>query len=98
MTKEKWDLILENVEKKFEVSDKGIDEGYGEKMEWIEFENPQGKMRLEWVEKQKKSGFKNVNVDDADSESEMINYVKAYIFSEEKNGWEEMKATDLTQI
>ncbi len=105
MNKEKWDIILENVEKKFEVLDRGVDEEYGEKTEWIEFNNPQGKMRLEWIEKPRMMGFKTVyskrlgtsasKVDQVESNSEKVNFVRAYIFSEEKNNWEEMKADSL---
>ena len=102
MNKEKWDIVLENVEKKFEVLDRGIDEEYGEKTEWIEFENPAGKMRLEWIEKPRIVGVKTEysrrvgasagNVEQMESKSEKVNFVRAYRFSEEKNDWEEIKS------
>lgn len=105
MTKEKWGIVLENIERKFEILDRGIDEGYGQRTEWIEFENPQGKMRLEWIEKPRMTGFKTAyskrlgtsagKVEQTESKSEKVNFVRAYIFSEEKNDWEEMKADAL---
>lgn len=108
MNQDKWNIILENIERQFKVLDRGADENNGTKIEWIEFENPKGRMKLEWVEKprvmgletrySRRAGTSAGNVKQVESKSETVNFVRAYIFSEEKNDWEEMRPTDLTRI
>ncbi len=102
MTKEKWGGILDNIKEKFEITNKGNehleDEG-GVDIEFVEFDGPLGKMRLEFVSKpiviDKKMTYSRrigseTKVDYIYSENEKSENMTAYKWDDAMNDWTEM--------
>ncbi len=102
MTKEKWEEIIDNVKKGLEVFGEGIEEEGSKKIEWIEFVGPQGKSRLEWIDKPRITGVKTLysrragtsagKVEHEESKTERVNFIRAYKWSDETRDWEEIDA------
>lgn len=104
MTKEKWQDILANIKDKFEVEDKGsehLDDEGGVDIEYIVFQGPVGKMRLEYVTKpvvldRKTTYSKRIGsetkVDYIYSETEKSERMTAYKWDEDDEEWVEMDA------
>lgn len=104
MMPEKWKTILGNIKDNFSVEDEGnfhIDEDGGVDIEYIEFNGPMGKIRLEFIIKpvilDKKTIYSNrigseTKVNYVYSEDEKSHTLMAYKWSEESDDWEEMAA------
>jgi hypothetical protein len=104
MTNEKWQEIISMVEDKFKVEEKGakaIDDAIGGNLEFIIFEGPLDRMKLERTERpvvlDKKTTYSNrigsgVKVDYVLSPDEKIYKFKAYKWDEGENDWVEMEA------
>ena len=100
MKKDKWEEIQDNIERSFKVLGRDVEENDGVRTEWIEFENPQGKMRVEWVEKPRVVGTKTLYskragtsagaVEHVESDTEKVNFLKAYRWVD--SDWQEIDA------
>ncbi len=102
MTNDKWKEVLDNIKEKFEVLDKGKehleDEG-GVDIEYIEFQSPLGRIRLEFVTKpvivDKKMTFSRrigseTSVEYIYSETDKSEKMMAYKWSESNGEWQEI--------
>jgi len=106
MTKEKWQNILGQVKDSFTILEEGTeeleDEG-GVEIEFVVFNGPLGKMRLEFVTKpvllDKKTTYSNrvgaeTKIDYVYSDSETSSKMQAYKWSENDNEWVEMESAN----
>lgn len=105
MIKEKWEQIRGDILDKFEVEDSGkehIDDEGGVDVEFIVFESPLGKVRLEFISKpvvlDKKTTYSRrigseTNVEYVYSENEKNEHLIAYKWNNEIEEWEEMDAS-----
>lgn len=102
MTKDKWKEVLGNIHDNFELLDRGEehleDEG-GVDIEYVEFNGPLGKMRLEFVSKpvilDKKTTYSKrigseTKIDYVYSEDERSEKMNAYKWDEAASDWQEM--------
>ena len=101
---EKWKNILGNIKDKFEVQDEGklhLDEEGGIDIEYIEFQGPLGRMRLEHITKpiilDKKTTYSKrigseTKIDYVYSEEEKSQKMNAYKWDEAQDDWIEMEA------
>ena len=108
MTPEKWKDITGNIKDNFEVKDEGqthVDEEGGMDIEYIEFNGPLGKMRLEFVIKpvilDKKTIYSNrigseTSVDYVYSDDEKSHQLVAYKWDENQDDWIEIEASNFT--
>ena len=105
MLPEKWKQVVGHIKDSFTVLDEGQqhleDEG-GVDIEYIEFEGPLGKMRLEYVSKpvvlDKKTHYSNrigseTKVDYVYSETEKTQTMSAYKWDDEQDDWAEVEAS-----
>jgi len=104
MTKDKWEDIVANIKDKFAVEDEGsehLDDEGGVDIEYIVFQGPVGKMRLEFVTKpvilDKKTTYSKrigseTKVDYVYSETEKSAKMTAYKWDEGDEEWIEMDA------
>lgn len=104
MTKEKWEKIKGNILDNFSVEDQGeehIDDEGGIDIEFLVFNGPMGKIRLEYISKpvilDKKTTFSRrigseTKVDYVYSEDETQEQLIAYKWDEASDDWEEMDA------
>ncbi len=104
MSPEKWKDIIGNIKDNFKVEDEGstrLDEEGGVDIEYIEFEGPLGKMRLEFVVKpvilDKKTTYSRrigseTAVDYVYSKDEESYKLIAYKWDEDRNDWMEVEA------
>lgn len=104
MTEERWQEIVSTIEENFKVEDRGVkevEEDGGEKIEFIIFAGPLGRMKVEWTTRprviDKKTTYANrigssVRVDYIYSPDEKIQKFKAYKWAEEQNDWLELEA------
>ena len=104
MTQEKWHNITGNIKDNFTVEDEGrekIEEDGGIEVEYIVFQGPLGKMRLELVTRpviiDKKTTYSNrigagTTVEYIYSPEEKNSQLMAYKWSEEQNDWLEINA------
>jgi hypothetical protein len=104
MTPEKWEKISGNVKDNFDVIDNGrtrIDDEGGVDIEYIEFNGPLGKMRLEYIIKpvvlDKKTTYSRrigseTKVDYVYSDTEKQYILKAYKWDNGKDDWIEIEA------
>jgi hypothetical protein len=104
MNEAKWEEIKNLAKKKFKVlNEEKVKEGEKE-IDRIEFEGPLGRMKLEWVTKPKVLGVKTSHaakragataqkVEQVLSETEKVNYLKAYVLKDEN--WVEMEAGEM---
>ncbi len=104
MTIEKWKETLGRVKDKFGMEDYGkehIDDEGGVDIEYVVFESPQGRFRLEFISKpvvlDKKTIFSKrigseTKVEYVYSDEEKMNKMMAYKFSEDSESWEEINA------
>jgi hypothetical protein len=99
MAPDRWEEIKQLVQKNFEVLGSGqeeIEDIPDSKLEFIEFEGPLGKMRLEFITKPKVLDKKtlysgrigsDVKVEYVYSENEKVNTFKAYKWNDEQDDW-----------
>ena len=108
MTKDKWLTIIGNIKDKFVVLEnekEHIDDEGGIDVEFIVFNGPLGKMRLEFIERpvvlDKKTTYSNrigsetkINYvySDAEKSSQMI----AYKWDDSQNDWTEIDSANFT--
>lgn len=104
MTKEKWTSIVGNIQDKFNVLEfekEHIDDEGGVDVEYIVFESPLGKIRLEFVERpvvlDKKTTYSRrigseTKVDYVYSDTEKSSQMTAYKWDETQDDWIEMEA------
>lgn len=104
MTEEKWKMIIGNVKDNFEVEDEGsehIDDEGGVDVEYIIFQGPLGRMRLEFVTKpvvlDKKTTYSRrigseTKIDYVYSETEKTSNMTAYKWDENDDNWVEIEA------
>lgn len=103
MQPEKWKIIKGNIKDKFAVADEGssrLDEEGGIDIEYIEFESPLGRVRLEYVTRplvlDKKTTYSNrigseTKVDYVYHETEKTHIMTAYKWDEEDEEWAEIE-------
>ncbi|MFH1523153.1 MAG: hypothetical protein ABIE43_05055 [Patescibacteria group bacterium] len=104
MTAEKWQDIINNIKDNFKAEDEGKehleDEG-GVDIEYIVFQGPIGKIRLEFITKpivlDKKMTYSKrigseTKVDYVYSETEKSNKLMAYKWDEDNENWVEIEA------
>ncbi len=104
MTKEKWTSIVGNVLDNFQVLEhekEFFDEEGGIDVEYLIFNGPLGKMRLEFIEKPivlgKKTNYSNrigseTGVEYVYSDTEKSSRLEVYKWSEENDDWLEVEA------
>ncbi len=104
MQEEKWKNILGNVKDNFEVEDYGemhLDDEGGVDIEYVVFQGPLGKMRLEYISKpvilDKKTTYSRrvgseTKVDYVYSENERSAKMIAYKWNNDQDDWVEMDA------
>ena len=103
MNLEKWEKITGMVKDQFEVEEEGkeeIEDIPDANVEFIIFNGPLGKIRLEYITKpvvlgEKAIGSRRIGSDTTVkytySEDEFINTFKAYKWEDSRNDWEEME-------
>jgi hypothetical protein len=106
MTIEKWQSIKGNIKDKFPVEDEGkshIEEEGGVDIEYIIFNGPLGKMRLEFIVQpvilDKKTTYSKrigseTKVDYVYSENEKSTLLKAYKWDETQEEWVEIESAN----
>jgi len=104
MTKEKWQSILGNIKDNFKVEDQGsehVDDEGGVDIEFVIFNGPLGRMRLEFISKpvvlDKKTTYSKrigseTKVDYVYSDSERVENMTAYKWSDDDEEWVEMES------
>lgn len=105
---EKWKDILGNIKDNFKIYDEGqehLDDEGGVDIEFIEFEGPLGKMRLEFISKpvvidkktiySKRIGSESA-VDYVYSQDEKSNKLMVYKWNDNDGEWVEMEANKLS--
>jgi hypothetical protein len=107
MTPEKWQQIIGEIKDKFKVEEhkkEHIDEEGGVDIEYIIFEGPVGRMKLEFVTKpliiDKKTNYSlrigsEANVEYVYSDTEKTHQLYTFKWDEENNEWMEMDAGSL---
>jgi hypothetical protein len=102
MTREKWESVKGNILDNFDILDKGTDsyeEEGGVEVDFVEFNSPIGKTRLELIEKPIVLGKKTVyshrggsdtGVEYVYSPTEKSSHLVAYKWDEAENDWEEI--------
>ena len=105
MLPEKWKEVKGHIKDNFQVEDEGeqhLDDEGGVDIEFIVFEGPLGKMRLEYVSKpvvlDKKTHYSNrigseTKVDYVYSEDEKNQTMTAYKWDEAQDDWVEVDAS-----
>ncbi|MFA5248501.1 MAG: hypothetical protein WC415_04735 [Patescibacteria group bacterium] len=104
MTREKWEYIIGDVEDKFGLLEKGresfVEEG-GVNVDYVVFNSPAGKIRLEYIEKPvvlgKKTQYSHragttAEIDYVYSETEKTATFVAYKWSTDNDDWSEIEA------
>ncbi|MDD4332886.1 MAG: hypothetical protein PHT51_02130 [Patescibacteria group bacterium] len=106
MTPEKWQSIVGNVKDKFEVLEydkEHLDEEGGIDIEYIIFNGPMGKMRLEFIAKpvvlDKKTTYSNrigseTKIDYIYSDAEKSHQLLTYKWDETANDWVEIDSAN----
>lgn len=106
MQPEKWTMIKGNIKDKFSVEDEGeeqIDEEGGINVEYIVFQSPLGKIRLEHISQpvvlDKKTTYSRrigseTKVDYIYSENERSYKLQAYKWDEENETWKEIDSSN----
>ncbi len=104
MTPEKWINTKNDIKDKFPTKNEGelfVDEEGGIEIEYIEFEGPIGKMRLEFISKpviiDKKTNFSKrigseTNVNYIYSTEDKSHKLVVYKWSDYESDWEEVEA------
>lgn len=103
MTPEKWQETKEKIREKFKVLDEyqEKDEERHEEKEVIIFEGIPGQVRLEFIKRpvilEKKTSYSRriggkVEVDYLYSDTEFTHALRTYIYNEQINDWQELKA------
>ena len=104
MTPEKWEKISGNIKDNFDVTDHGrthVDDEGGLDIDYIEFNGPLGRMRLEFIMKpvilDKKTTYSRrigseTKVDYVYSDTEKQHILQAYKWDDEKDDWIEIEA------
>lgn len=108
MLPEKWKDIMGNVKDNFKVEETGdhhIDEEGGMDIEYIIFESPMGRVKLEFISKpvilDKKTTYSRrigseTNVEYVYSEDERSHKLKAYKWDDSQDDWVEMEAKNFS--
>ncbi len=104
MLPERWQDIVEQVKKNFEVEDSGVeesDDNGGTTIEFIVFNGPLGRLRLEYethpVILETKTHYSNrigseTNIEYVYSDTETSNHLYVYRFDEAINDWVEFES------
>ena len=104
MMPEKWKIIKGNIKDKFEIDDEGsehIDDEGGVDIEFVVFQGPLGKMRLEFVSKpivlDRKTTYSRrigseTKIDYVYSEDEKSHVMTAYKWNDGDEEWVEVDA------
>jgi len=104
MTKERWREILDKIKSNFKILDEGQDEIEDEGgvfVDFIEFEGPLGRIRLEFISKplviDKKTNYSRRSGSETQvsyiySETERSEKIVAYKWNNANSSWEEMDA------
>jgi hypothetical protein len=107
MIPEKWQSIVGNIKDNFKLEDEGkthIEDEGGLDIEYIVFDGPLGRMRLEYISKpvilDKKTTFSKrigseTQIDYIYSGTEKTNTLIVYKWEEDKNDWTEIDAGSL---
>ncbi len=102
MTKERWKEIIGNIKDNFGILEQGeehIEDEGGVDIEFVEFNGPLGRMRLEFIEKplvlDKKTIYSRrigseTKVDYVYSDTEKSQKMSAYKWDDEQNDWMEI--------
>jgi len=110
MTPEKWLDTKNTIKDKFEVQEEGdlhLDEEGGIDIEFIEFESPMGKIRLEYVSRavvlDKKTNYSKrigseTQVEYVYSEDEKSHSMIAYKWNEAGEDWDEIESSALASL
>ena len=105
MNQEKWETIKGMVKEKFEIEDEGtaaLEDGPGER-EYVVFNGPLGKMKLEGIIKpavidKKVIANKRIGANSVEqnvySETDKVFMFNPYRWSEELNDWQQIDAED----
>lgn len=100
MNQEKWEELKSQIKKQFGIENEGEEKDEeGKETRWIEFKNPQGKMRLEYIVKPKVLDVKTIYsrragtsasvVKPVLSKEEKVQFLKAY--REENGEWKKIQ-------
>jgi len=104
MLPEKWKNLIDDIDYKFKIEKQGkehIDDQGGVDIEFVIFEGPMGKVKLEFVTKpvilDKKTNYSQrigsqSNVEYVYSEDEKTHRLVAYKWSDTRNDWKEVNA------
>lgn len=100
MNQEKWEELKARIQKQFGIDGEGDEKSDdGKEIKWLEFKNPQGKMRLEYITKpkfldvktiySKRAGTSASVVKPVLSKEEKVQFLKAY--REENGEWKRIQ-------
>lgn len=104
MQPEKWENLIDDIKKKFEVEKQGkehLDEQGGTDIEFIIFKGPLGRMKLEFITKplvlDKKTVYSRrigsgTNVEYVYSQDEKTHRLAAYKWNESQDDWLKIEA------
>jgi len=107
MDQQKWKATLGMIRENFEVEDEGHeheDAQVGIELDFVEFQGPMGRMRLEYVSKpvvvDKKTTYSRrigseTAIDYVYSSDERVEKLMVYTWSDEQNDWVEIDADSL---
>lgn len=104
MTEERFNEIKANIKANFNLQDEYLEELDPGEAQVLEFQSPQGLIKLCFITKpkllDKKTSYSNrvgsgVKVDYVYSDEESVSYLEAYIFSEADNDWKKIEAETL---
>ena len=98
MNEGKWNEIHDMIVDKFEVAEDEKTREEGERVEWIVFDGPSGKMKVEWTERprtldvktqySRRAGTSASVVGKVTSDTEKVNFLKAFVWKDDE--WVEM--------
>ena len=105
MTQEKWQALIQKIKTEFELLDQGKDETREDDMpfgyvEWVEFQSPMGKFRLELCVTPRVLEKKNIyshrggseTVSKVYSETESVSELDAYVWDSGEQVWKPFRA------
>jgi hypothetical protein len=104
MTETKWKEIKHRIRENFEISDEYEEDMDPGTSEALEFDGPQGKMKVRFVVKPKMLDKKteysnrvgsNVKVEYVYSEDEFVSYLQAFVWSDAANDWQKIESEAL---
>ena len=104
MTKERWQEIKVKIKNNFSVEAEYIEDLEPGEAEVLEFDGPQGKMKVRFVTKpkmlDKKTMYSNrpgadIKVDYVYSEDEFVSYLEVFVWSEPQDDWQKLEGDSL---